>query len=152
MTELTRVPSKLLKIALRDMKLTIKQGFNIDMTSWGSGYKFKPSNCSVCFAGSVMLQTTDCTTKNLANFDFIDERIDDLNYDQFMFLDYIRQGKLSIAMNKLNIPFPDKNVSIYYVGIWEHKIKDWVQYSDRHVPLFVKQVEDLILFFKSIQL
>lgn len=116
--KLTTNPSKLLRIALDDMKATVEQGYKIDMDTWGQGYdREEPKKCSVCFAGSVMLQRTqkDTDPKYFCTHDNNDE-----NYDAYSFLDNIRTGELRI------------------------KIGGWRSYKKGGKTKFFAQVEELI--------
>lgn len=140
--ELPRVPSQLLEIALRDMKATIKAGLSIRMQSWGGGNldEDKHKHCSVCFAGSVMLQTTKKGVRDLEMFDPAG-----INKDQYSFLDAIRKGHLGRAINHLDVKVKEPK---YFEVVAEiPNFKQYYEKSDKKV--FFAQIEDLIKFFKS---
>jgi hypothetical protein len=146
---LPRIPSELLRIALRDMKLTIKQGYNIRMYTWGRGTSDIPNECSVCFAGSVMLQTTQ-RGRGLAEFSSTASK--SVNSRAYLFLDSIRSGKVREAMKLLEIPFDQSNnTSKYDWNNWIEKVPGWTDFQDDS-DKFMEEIEDLIVYFKSLDL
>lgn len=140
--ELPRVPSQLLEIALRDMKATLDSGISIEMGSWGSGdlKTHRTEQCSVCFAGAVMLQTTNKGETTLDMFEASGK-----NHDQYIFLDYIRKGNLRAAMTRLDIKI---NLGKYEAIV--ETVPNFTQYNTkRDAKVFFEQIEDLIEFFKG---
>lgn len=96
MKELTKVPSELIKLAITDMKKAINDNLEINMYSW---IETKPDNgeiCAVCMAGAIMLYTNNITTKPeiISN---------DINHNQYHFLNNLRQGYLEKAFEYLKI-------------------------------------------------
>lgn len=141
---LPMIPSKLLQIALDDMIKTEKQGIAIKMTSWGRGNLDNDiKKCSVCFAGSVMLQTTHTYVKALKEFD---GHSDEYNSNQFLFLEEIRKGNIRVGMEYLNI-FP-RITSKYKTSAYTEKISNWIDYSTNKKK-FKKQIKDLIEYFDN---
>jgi len=142
---LSRVPSELLKIALEDIKKTVSQGIKIKMDVWGKGRVSDKRSCSVCFAGSVMLQTTQVNRDPSGFYSLTD------NEDQYVFLDKIRRGYLGFACRiLLETETFLKTENKYETTVFCSEIKDWKQWSDCDSPdEFYKQIEDLIVFFKS---
>mgnify|MGYP003126572645 CR=1 FL=1 len=156
MIELPKIPSELLTIALRDMKATIAQGIDIEMDTWGSGnLENDPINeCSVCFAGSVMLQTT-VKSEELSNT-HSSEANNKINEDQYNFLDSIRQGELAAALCHLKLDNEVEQEIDKYRRKKEYYLRDipgWKEYSHCiYDEEFYDQIEDLIAYFKSIDL
>lgn len=135
---LPKVPSQLIRIALEDMKATIAQGIKIRMDSWGDG-DTSMGNCSVCFAGSVMLQRTNVGVAP-RNFNAYQ---DEKNECQYLFLDRIRQGRLDDAMNYLDIEVENTNDNSMNLYQWTSLIPNWVDYNSDNQEEFFKQVEQL---------
>ena len=151
--ELPKVPSELLEIGLEDMKATLEQGFQIDMGSWGSGNLETDDKewCSVCFAGAVMLQRTHKHKKDLDDF-----TPSGVNENCYQFLDSIRSGELREAVDQLGLVEEIESGNKYMETVLVEEIDDWLTYDDVFydedlgVEVFFKQLEDLIVFFKSI--
>lgn len=100
MKDLTKLkPNELIRLAIKDMKATINQGHTIDMGDWGKNIGH--SNCSVCFAGSIMLQEG----KEPNCFDSFDINYD-VNQKVYQALDYIRKGSLQNFCTKLDVENP----------------------------------------------
>ena len=133
---LPKVPSELLTIALRDLKKTIKAGITIDMFTWGKN--IGTPECTVCFAGAVMLQTENQNPD--VDLDFTHQGV---NQDQYVFLDNIREGYLISGLNCLGIKTRCK------YDKFVNKIEDWLRYDECSNEVFFKQIEDLIVYLKS---
>ena len=134
---LPKVPSKLLTIALRDLKITIQSGIEIDMRSWGRNVG--TPECTVCFAGAVMLQTEKQKPNEKLEFKNHNE-----NYRQYKFLDNIRKGSLATALDYLDIEYEINK----YEGFKSY-IKGWQPFNKCSNEVFFKQIEDLIIYLKS---
>lgn len=146
MIVLTKVPSKLIQLALDDMIKTEEMGITINMSHWGNGnLNDDLKKCSVCFAGSVMLQTTKKHIKNLDSFD-----TNGRNEEQYEFLDSIRQGKISSAVSQLNLKH-DGYLSKYEAPGYVQLVQDWKGY-DEDANVFKEQLRELVTFFESKQL
>jgi hypothetical protein len=137
--ELPRIPSELLTIALSDLKKTIDAGIEIYMDAWGCN--IGKHNCSVCFAGAVMLNTGNKKTDYEG--DFLNDT--SINQDQYNFLDYVRIGSLYGALMFLNIKLPH-NEFTDTLG----RIRGWKQFDEcSSNKEFFEQIESLISFLKN---
>ncbi len=97
--------SRVIEIALSDMKLSIKRGVSIDMGGWVEKNRVS-GDCFACFAGCVMLETfsveKDLTQEYGPNFclkegmKFIGESM-----LRFHSLDQIRQGNIGQALREM---------------------------------------------------
>lgn len=97
-------PNELIRLAIEDMKKTIASGIRIQMDSWGI-YLNDPDKCSVCFAGSVMLQLgKEPSLDNCFNLDTYD-----INHYVYKALDRLRSGDLSAFCTYLNVKNPLKD-------------------------------------------
>jgi len=107
MRDLTNLkPNELIRLAINDMKLTLQQGYRIDMRYWGEN--IGTPNCSVCFAGSVMLQQgKEPLFDKTFNPHFADNHVEsDINKIVYTALDSIRNGNLKDFCNYLHIELP----------------------------------------------
>jgi hypothetical protein len=108
MLDLTTLkPNELIRLAIKDMKATIAQGINIYMSTWGEN--IGQENCSVCFAGSIMLQQGEKVLKN-NKFDAY-EITETKNESSYVALDKIRKGSLDLFCSRLNIDVPKVNIN-----------------------------------------
>lgn len=57
--KLPRIPSKLIRLALKDLEESINQGMSVDMNCWVE--KQQEGTCAVCFAGAVMMQSLNAS-------------------------------------------------------------------------------------------
>ena len=144
---LPKVPSKLIRIAIEDVRQTIKDGVEIDMEYWGFGKDSnEPQGCSVCMAGAVMLQRG--LSKNIApdDFDFLGD-----NQDQYNFLDYIRLGDISSAMSSLNIK--EHSISrLLYNNNWIGTLDGFKNWEEIDADGFLLQMEEIAKDFEIIGL
>ncbi len=89
-------PGNLIKTAVQDMKISINQGLKIDMDAWIKHNIESGKICSVCFAGSVMLQKGDDILKSMSP----NGKIDMISFSTSLFpkeygaLDEIRRGNI----------------------------------------------------------
>ena len=144
---LPRVPSKLIRIAVEDMRQTIEEGVNIDMSNWGVGKCIdEPNKCSVCMAGAVMLQRG--LANNIVPDDFLQTG---KNQDQYDFLDNIRVGNVASAMKSLGIQPPNVSSLLSYVS-WQGFLKGFDLWGDVDNEEFFSQMEDLAKEFEIIGL
>ena len=138
--ELPRIPSELLTIALSDLKKTINAGIKISMNIWGRNVG--TPNCSVCFAGAVMLNTSK---KKPNEYDGSFSNDYSINEDQYDFLDNIRIGRLSKALMFLNIKLP-KDEFTDRLG----RVKGWKHFEEcSSNEEFFEQIESVISFLKN---
>ena len=135
------VPSELLTIALNDLKKTIKAGITINMDTWGR--QVGTPECSVCFAGAVMLNTGNLKKDIYGQFDATESMV---NIRQYHFLDCVRQGSLWQATKQLRIKHPNKYLE------FSNEIYGWKEFGECTNEEFFKQIEDLIEFFKEYNL
>ena len=144
---LPKVPSELIRVAIEDIRQTIKDGIEIDMEYWGSGKTSNaPQSCSVCMAGAVMLQRG--WSKNIApdDFDFLGD-----NEKQYNFLDNIRCGLISTAMNALDIeehPFS----RLLSNNNWTRCLDDFKTWEEIGADAFLLQMEGIAKDFEIIGL
>ena len=144
---LPKVPSELIRVAIEDIRQTIKDGIEIDMEYWGSGKNSNdPQSCSVCMAGAVMLQRG--LSKNIApdDFDFLGD-----NEKQYNFLDNIRCGLISTAMNALDIeehPFS----RLLSNNNWTRCLDDFKTWEEIGADAFLLQMEGIAKDFEIIGL
>ena len=103
-------PNELIRLAIEDMKKTLASGVKINMNNWGVSLS-EPRKCSVCFAGSVMLQLGK-TPSSYDNYN-IDN---DINAFVYKALDKIRSGNLLGFCGYLNVENPLKNKLIERFG------------------------------------
>lgn len=146
MKTLTRVPSELIRIAVRDMKAVIAAGGTIHMNTWGTGVRDRKSldGCEMCMAGSVLAMTA---CKKLDPHQFSAGMFGN-NRDQVQFLDNIRKGKLAKAMRKLGIDCT--NNSNKYQDGWANKIKGWKRWSATKPKKFYKQCNELACYLEGL--
>ena len=100
-TKLPDKPSKLIKIAVRDMEKCMRDSrYEIDMRVWhGPGFTGK---CKVCLAGSVLAKTV----KLPIAIDYCTTRLDDNIDNKLALLDEFRKGYFdSIGRNDLTNAF-----------------------------------------------
>ena len=136
-------PSELIELAMSDMKATIEQGIEINMSTWGERDPNDVSKiCHVCFAGSVMLQEKDVSVMKGIDFDSEASKYE----NQYQFLDSIRCGDLSDAMEHLDIKHPLD--SIYSECGWNYRILNWISYEDDETK-FYSQLENMIKYLKG---
>jgi hypothetical protein len=108
MLDLTTLkPNELIRLAIKDMKATIAQGITIDMSTWG--YNIGQENCSVCFAGSIMLQQGEQVVRDNKFDPYEINGID--NRSSYLALDDIRKGDLSGFCSNLEIDVPKININ-----------------------------------------
>ena len=138
--ELPRIPSELLTIALSDLKKTIDAGIKISMNIWGGGVG--TPNCSVCFAGAVMLNTSK---KKPNEYDSSFSNYYSINQDQYNFLDYIRLGRLHKALMFLNIKLPKDEFTDRLGRMHGWKYFDECSSNEE----FFNQIEGLISFLED---
>ena len=136
---LTRQPSK----------LSLEQGLEIDMDDWGAGtWESGPENCSVCFAGAVMLQTLvseKCLEKSsqedLSGVLLPEEINGGSNSDQLRFLDSLRSGQLRSAMSYLEYEHPNQTIkSPLIITEWVENIPKFKKFNSGKPEKFFKQM------------
>jgi hypothetical protein len=132
---LPKIPSKLIEIALKDMKAVLAAGDSIDMGSWGEK-SLEDDTCSFCMAGAVMRQTTLSKKINPNHYG-----TEGSNEAQYSFLDEIRRGAIADAMNRLGIEEPDSMKGMLHA--FPYRIKGWMTYGDSSEKFF-EQCEELI--------
>ncbi len=95
-----RKPSKLIRMALRDMEKVEKlKRYEVDMSDWHSSYEEKEKLCSVCFAGCVMSQRFKLSyKKSVSPLDFSPSW-----KNAFRALDSFRMGELVGGLNEMRI-------------------------------------------------
>lgn len=143
MKVLPKKPSKLLKIALKDMKKTIASGYNIQMENWGENIGKR--NCTVCFAGSVMLNTLKLKP---VNHEF-DSAQFGKNNAQLRALDSIRKGDLHSFLLYLG-SYKEFEEAKFMKSYYRDSIGGWVNYKDcKSDKQFYKQIKEVIKFLKS---
>ena len=144
-------PSELIRLAVEDMKTTIAMGVKINMEMYGSGNRENLQQCSVCFAGAIMLQREDSTINPetfMSHFmSYFTENIP-LNKDKYKFLDQIRRGNLEEATEILEIKlFPLK-----FMG-FTSAIDGFIEYENcDNDQQFYDQMEEIAQFFESLKL
>lgn len=99
MNELPREPSKLIRLAVGDLKKCEEDSrYEIDMSGWHvpdfveDVKEYNDSEvevCNVCFAGAIMAKTLDCDVSFNGQLDSFKDK----DKIRFIFLDYIRQYK-----------------------------------------------------------
>jgi hypothetical protein len=135
MKDLTKLkPNELIRLAITDMKATISQGHVINMNDWGIG--IGTPSCSVCFAGSVMLQQG-----KMADMYDSFEIVEDINQNAYTALDLIRRGRLddfcerfkveNPATKKLGLPIHEMDIK-YTKG----KEEEFYAYMENIAKLF----------------
>lgn len=144
---LTRQPSALIRIAVKDAKLSLEQGLEIDMDDWGAGtWESGPENCSVCFAGAVMLhQENMFDTKDRVS------PCQSNNRRQYLFLDNVRSGYLGRGLERLlgEDFFRRTSRMSKFLGFAE-EIIDFVTYEDCENPeQFFLQMEEMAEFLET---
>lgn len=147
-------PSEVIRIALEDMKLSIKNGIDICMDSWSSISEGKV--CSVCMGGAVMLNTL------MLNFLEVDK--EDLSFEEdlsffpmsqddkrkILFLDRVRDGYIEDSLHlfyEKKFPFNSK-----YIEFKNVRHVDWIQYSKENEDKFFDQIEEVINLFESMNM
>jgi hypothetical protein len=121
MLDLTTLkPNELIRLAIKDMKATIAQGITIDMSTWGEN--IGTVECSVCFAGSIMLQQGEKVLDN-KKFDPYDECEEDNNQPSYSALDKIRRGDLNGFCIQLKIDIPKININGVFFQVNELNVK-----------------------------
>lgn len=143
---LPKLPSELIRLAVRDLKTTVESGITIDMNYWGYGERGLP-HCSVCFAGSVMLQTTRSRIKTLETFDNVG-----INAPQYNFLDSIRRGELKDAMEYLGHEKAEEdplNPYLNQVDVWKSDILFWKRFDNNDPFPFYTQLIKLANFLEA---
>lgn len=113
MKKLPKKPSELITLALKDMELSIAQGHRIYMGDWVNRNNKNPKVCSVCLAGSVMLQSLKLTPefgKEIIpsndseadnNDSYVHMQFSKPTYNGLTALNSFRRGKLKIALREL---------------------------------------------------
>lgn len=124
-------PNELIRLAIHDMKATIAQGHEINMSNWGKN--INKEVCQVCFAGSIMLQQK----QEHINGEF--EVFSDCNKNSFYALDSIRKGELGAFCRYLKIDIP----LIHGLNI----DKFYVEYSIGEEEKFYAQMETIAKLF-----
>jgi hypothetical protein len=120
MLDLTTLkPNELIRLAIKDMKATIAQGITIDMSTWGED--IGQENCSVCFAGSIMLQQGEKVLENNKFDPYYGE--EDNNKPSYFALDKIRKGELSYFCSELEIDIPKININGVFFQVNELNVK-----------------------------
>ena len=146
---LTRLPSALIRLAVKDAKLSLEQGLEIDMHEWGAGtLESGPENCSVCFAGAVMLQTLvsekdleKSSQEDLSGVLLPEEINGGSNSDQLRFLDLLRQGQLRSAMSYLEFEHPNQTIkSPLIINEWVKDIPKFKEFNSGMPKKFFKQM------------
>jgi hypothetical protein len=137
--QLPKIPSELLTIALSDLKKTIDAGIKINMNIWGRNVE--TPNCSVCFAGAVMLNTGKKKPDYFGDF----SNDCSINKYQYNFLDCVRAGDLSGALMYLNINLSDNEFTDSF-----GRVKGWKQFDEcSSNEEFFEQIESVISFLKN---
>ena len=139
MKHLPNKPSKLIDLAVKDMKATIKQGHAIMMSTWGTNVT--KSQCSVCMAGAVMLQS------GVPINEFSHEVDKGHNANKLLFLDNIRIGNLRGAMNILDIKLDNNKYHSF-----ADEIEGWELWGNTDPKVFYKQCKDLSAYLESVDL
>ena len=121
------------------MKKTIAQGIEINMCTWG--HLKNGIVCSVCLAGSVMLQTEKIEFSSLQIEHAMPENN---NKEAYVFLDEIRKGRLRCAFYELDISY-----TLEIINDFEKKFYPWQHYQQGKEEAFYTQLEQLIQFFKK---
>lgn len=101
---LSKVPSKLIRLALKDLrKVELSTEYKVNMDDWhvpANKYE-NASACFVCLAGAVMAGTLDADIKSdIVPQDFTGNR------DALIALDEFRSGQITWAFDSLAIPIP----------------------------------------------
>tara|TARA_R110002124_G_scaffold97960_1_gene243228 strand:+ start:274 stop:723 length:450 start_codon:yes stop_codon:yes gene_type:complete len=143
--ELTEVPSELIRLAVKDARLSIEQGLTIDMDDWKSNNE-AGEMCSVCFAGAVMLHHENM-------FDTKDRALPSQsnNRPQYLFLDKVRSGYLKGGLQRLlGEDFFRRTSGVSkFLGFAEEVI-DFVTYDDCENPeQFFLQMEEMAEFLET---
>ena len=104
---LPKHPGSLVDLALEDLQKTIDAGIHVAMHTWGDGTRDDLLNCSVCLAGSVMLQTTHPQVDPCNYIDVFD--VDEDNTNQLYALDDFRLGHIQKGLDRLGytLQLPD---------------------------------------------
>ena len=90
--------SVILNLALDDLELVDKDSsYIINMRIWHYQYGLEP--CTVCLAGSVLAKTFNVDRTYTADEDTIDPKI----LKKLYAINYIREGKLSMALHELDL-------------------------------------------------
>lgn len=142
---LPRVPSKLIRLAIHDAKLSLEQGLEIDMGSWGD-----EEDCTVCFAGGVILQscTKERWKKDRSILGDLYPYKHEKNEDQLIFLNSISIGQLLDAMEWLGLE--DQTINKYRNGTWVENKTGWKYYHQCSDPQeFFDQCEELAEYLES---
>ena len=137
MIELDKLkPSELIRLAVKDMKATLASGVEIDMGYWGKN--LDTPECSVCFAGSVMLQQKDDSC--IINREF--SPWDSDHTDQYAALDYIRKGDIFNFCNYLEISptITFKGTVFKIFPIFKEEFQEYETGNEEH---FYQQMEDI---------
>lgn len=115
---LPRVPSQLIRLALKDLAKCEKSPlYEVDMSGWH--IPIPPNGtramCSVCLAGAVMAQSLQVPL--LANEQpWTPKHLD--NFNQLMALDSLRKGRVSTALRILGLPDAgDHDRPVHYYGM-----------------------------------
>ena len=120
MLDLTTLkPNELIRLAIKDMKATIAQGITIDMSTWGED--IGQENCSVCFAGSIMLQQGEKVLES-NQFDPYEDK-ENNNESSYLALDKIRKGELFSFCSRLNIGIPKVNINGVFFEVDELNVQ-----------------------------
>ena len=136
--KLPGVPSKLIKLALKDLKLVEKdRRYRISMnTTW-----HEPNGkCTVCFAGAVMAKALKVSPKEEATPWSCEDASDALKA-----LDEFRQGNVAnglwiIGIKEQSLKADDDGNYINYAGRFDRKI---ISYSKRTKKKFHQQMQKL---------
>lgn len=114
--KLPRCPSRLIRLALKDLKTSIDQGFEVDMNNWVRQDVDRQGPCTVCLAGSVMVQRT--TALNFLTDDGTkyaidpwllasrDRQISSADRHRLWALSWFREGDIYQAFKTLGLDLP----------------------------------------------
>lgn len=124
-------PWELIRLAVQDMKATIASGYTIYMSSWGKNVN--TPECSVCFAGAIMLQRDKEACLVGSSF----EPSDTLNEKVYEALDSLRKGDIRRFLNRLNLVVIKNNCFINFNYI------NFKAYTKGNEEEFYSQMEDI---------
>lgn len=137
MIELDKLkPSELIRLAVKDMKATLASGIEIDMHCWGKA--LDTPECSVGFAGSVMLQQKDDSC--ITNDEFYPWG--SVYSYQYIALDYIRKGNIFNFCKTLNIS-PTVTLKGVVFQVLPSFLEEFQEYERGNEEHFYQQMEDI---------
>lgn len=138
-------PSKLIRVALKDLSAAEKAGMNVNMGCWYD--KNKEGGCTVCLAGAVMARHFELDKDEGVAPSTLWSRnlINSQTYDKLRALDFFRSGQIENALEQLGLgmSFQDKRRERLYSSMGHRYMPDYDENPQAFHKALGKLADDL---------